>query len=148
MHTDKINVSYIMNLIKNIDLDDEENRDRDVKEIILELDRADSKELRYKVDLLKEFLTKVIPTLTSNDSIDNSYNEFEASKRQEEIKRFSDTMEISDFQVRDFIEEYEFSGIIDLENISESLKGKKFMEKIKLTREIENFIFENTSKYL
>ena len=148
MHTDKINVSYIMNLIRNIDLDDEENRERDVKEIILELDRADSKELRYKVDLLKEFLTKVIPTLTSNDSIDNSYNEFEASKRQEEIKKFSDTMEISDFRVKDFIEEYEFSGIIDLENISESLKGKKFMEKRKLTKEIENFIFENTSKYL
>lgn len=148
MHTDKINVSYIMNLIRNIDLDDEENRERDVKEIILELDRADSKELRYKVDLLKEFLTKVIPTLTSNDSIDNSYNEFEASKRQKEIKKFSDTMEISDFRVKDFIEEYEFSGIIDLENISESLKGKKFMEKRKLTKEIENFIFENTSKYL
>lgn len=147
MHTDKINVSYIMNLIRNIDLDNEENRDRDVKEIIVELDRADSVELRYKVDLLKEFLTKVVPTLTSKDSIDNSYNEFEAFKREREIDSFSQDMEVSNNKVKDFIEEYEFSGIVDRENISESLKGRKFMEKIKLTKKIENFIFENTSKY-
>ena len=148
MHTDKINVSYIMNLIRNIDLDNEEQREKDVKEIIIELDRADSKELRYKVDLLKEFLTKVIPTLTSEDSIDNSYNKFEDYKRQEEIEKFSENINVSNDKVKDFIEEYEFSGIVDLENISESLKGRKFMQKRKLTKEIQNFIFENTNKYL
>ena len=148
MHTDIINVSYIMSLIRNIDLDNEENRDRDIKEIIIELDRADNKELRYKVDLLKEFLTKVIPTLTSEDSIDNSFNDFQVSKRKVEIETFSKHIDVSDNKIEDFIEEYEFSGILDLENISESLKGKKFMEKIKLTKEIEQFVFENTSKYL
>ena len=147
MHTDTINVSYIMNLIRNIDLENAENRERDVKEIMIELDRADSKELRYKVDLLKEFLTKVIPTLTVEDSIDNSYNEFEAYKRKKEIEDFSVNIEVEDNKVKDFIEEYEFSGIVNLERISESLTGKKFMQKRRLTREIQNFIYENTSKY-
>ena len=147
MHTDTINVSYIMNLIRNIDLENEQNRERDVKEIMIELDRADSKELRFKVDLLKEFLTKVIPTLTVEDSIDNSYNEFQIIKRKKEIENFSKTIDLSNDRVADFIEEYEFSGIVDLENISQSLRGKKFMEKRRITREIQNFIFENTSKY-
>ncbi len=147
MHTDRINVDYIMNLIRNIDLDNEDQREKDIKEIIVELDRADNKELRYKVDLLKKFLTKVIPTLSSEDSIDNSFNEFEQKERAEEIKEFANTLNLSDIQVREFIENYEFSGIVEVEKISESLKGYKFMEKRRLTKEIENFIFENSNKY-
>lgn len=147
MHTDRINVDYIMNLIRNIDLDNEDQREKDIKEIIVELDRADNKELRYKVDLLKKFLAKVIPTLSSEDSIDNSFNEFEQKERAEEIKEFANTLNLSDIQVREFIENYEFSGIVEVEKISESLKGYKFMEKRRLTKEIENFIFENSNKY-
>src|SRR5699024_826631 len=64
MHRDKINVDYIMNLIKEIDLDDEEKREEDIKYILKELDRADSEELRNKVDLIKEFLERVVPKLS------------------------------------------------------------------------------------
>ena len=70
MHTDKINVGYIMNLIRDIDLSDKEKQARDIKNVITELDRADNEDLRLKVDLLKEFLNKVVPKLDSNDDID------------------------------------------------------------------------------
>ena len=63
MHTDKINVGYIMNLIRDIDLSDKEKQARDIKNVITELDRADNEDLRLKVDLLKEFLNKVVPKL-------------------------------------------------------------------------------------
>ena len=53
MHTDKINVGYIMNLIRDIDLSDKEKQARDIKNVITELDRADNEDLRLKVDLLK-----------------------------------------------------------------------------------------------
>lgn len=147
MHTDKINFEYIMNLIRNIDLDNEEERDKDIKKILKELDKADSQELRYKVDLLKEFLTKVVPTLTSEDSVDSSYNEFEMSKKEEEIKEFAYEIEVSDDKVRELIDGYQFSGILNTELVSQSLKDHKFMEKIRLGREIEDFIYNNTNRY-
>ena len=37
MHTDKINVGYIMNLIRDIDLSDKEKQARDIKNVITEL---------------------------------------------------------------------------------------------------------------
>ena len=49
MHTDKINVGYIMNLIRDIDLSDKEKQARDIKNVITELDRADNEDLRLKV---------------------------------------------------------------------------------------------------
>src|SRR5699024_10629316 len=70
MHSDKINVSYIMNLIRDIDLSDKEKQARDIKNVITELDRADNEDLRLKVDLLKEFLNSVVPKLESNADID------------------------------------------------------------------------------
>lgn len=65
IHKDKINVDYIMNLIREIDLRNEEKRDEDIKYILQELERADSIELRNKVELIKEFLDKVVPKLSS-----------------------------------------------------------------------------------
>lgn len=51
MSSDKINVNYIMNLIRGIDLSDQEKKVRDIKNVITELDRADNEELRLKVYL-------------------------------------------------------------------------------------------------
>ncbi|MGL5753254.1 MAG: type I restriction endonuclease subunit R, partial [Paraclostridium sp.] len=73
MHSDKINVGYIMNLIKDIDLSSQEKRDADIKNIIKQLDSADNMDLRLKVDLLKEFLEKVVPTLGENCDVDFEY---------------------------------------------------------------------------
>ncbi len=89
MHTDKINVGYIMNLIRDIDLSDKEKQARDIKNVITELDRADNEDLRLKVDLLKEFLNKVVPKLESNDDIDVAYEQFEEAKREEDVEEFS-----------------------------------------------------------
>ena len=78
MHSDKINVGYIMNLIKDIDFLSKEKRDQDIKNIITELDRAGNMDLRLKVDLLKEFLEKVVPQLSENCDVDFEYSKFEA----------------------------------------------------------------------
>lgn len=146
MHTDKINVSYIMNLIRNIDLSDEEKREKDIKHIVTELDRADNVELRLKVDLLKSFLEKVVPTLSPEDSIDDAYTEYEDAQRKEEIYQFATEIGMDAGLMREHVSEYEYSGLVDHEQISDAITAP-LLKKRKIVKQIKNFISEHVAKY-
>lgn len=149
MHRDKINVDYIMNLIREIDLENEEKRKEDINYIIKELDRADSIELRNKVELIKEFLDKVVPKLSSEDSIDNAFTEFEIERKESAINDFATKNRLPEEQVEELIQEYEFSGIIDKEELSDTLTEARysFLENIKKSQELEIFIKEVAEEY-
>ena len=81
MNRDKINVDYIMNLINEIDLEDQSKREEDIKYIIEELERADNEELRNKIELIKEFLNRVVPKLSKEDSIENEFTKYEQERK-------------------------------------------------------------------
>jgi len=146
MHTDKINVSYIMNLIRNINFDDVDERDKAIKEIKTELDRADNEELRLKVELIKKFLEQVAPNLSNQDSVDDSFREFENEQREYEIKQFAKEMNVAEDKVSYFIQEYEYSGVAPIDEISDSIKAP-FLKKRKMVKQILDFIYDNTQKY-
>jgi len=149
MHTDKINVSYIMNLIRKIDLEDEEKKKKDVEDIKKELKRADSEELRYKVELIEEFLDRVIPKLGKDDSIDNSFSEYETEKRNEEIKDFAAELKISPDVLEQIISEYEYSGLLNVEGIMNILNeaGYGIVEKMRLRDRMKGFILDLARKF-
>lgn len=146
MHTDKINVSYIMNLIRQIDLTDTKQRDQDIKEIMAELDRADNEELRLKVDLLKTFLNKVIPTLSPEDSIDEAYYAFEEQSRQEEVKYFAEEVNLNEETIQEFVAEYQYAGILNHQEIYKALSGG-FLARKEKTQNVKGFIVDHTNKY-
>ena len=150
MHTDKINVSYIMNLIRDIDFSTDEKRDRDIKNIITELDRADSIDLRLKVDLLREFLQKVVPTLSKDDDVDLEYTKFEARRRIEEVNYFADEIGLSADFINESVAEYEYSGILNREVISNEVKDKlkpKFLERKRKVEQVKNFVYEHVARF-
>ena len=150
MHSDKINVGYIMNLIRDIDFSSEEKRDRDIKNIISSLDRADNVELRLKVDLLKEFLQRVVPTLNEDSDVDFEYSKFEAHKRVQEINYFAEKIGLSYDFISESVSEYEYCGIINREEISKEVKDKlklKFLEGKRKVETIKNFVYDHTAKY-
>ncbi|WP_210471670.1 type I restriction endonuclease subunit R [Sporosarcina sp. 6E9] len=146
MHTDRINVSYIMNLIRDIDLDNEEELKEKIRFIEEEIERADSPELRLKVDLIKGFLQKVVPGLTNEDSIDDAYNKYEEQAREEEINQFATGMGLPSSDLKEYIEEYEYSNIIDQTKISDSLQVS-LLVKSQMAHNIISFIQENTERY-
>ncbi len=146
MHTDKINVGYIMNLIRQIDLTDTKQRDQDIKEIMAELDRADNEELRLKVDLLKTFLNKVIPTLSPEDSIDEAYYAFEEQSRQEEVKYFAEEVNLNEETIQEFVAEYQYAGILNHQEISDAVVDKLLAKKRKV-KKVKEFIVDHTNKY-
>lgn len=146
MHTDKINVSYIMNLIRNIDMEDENKREKDINHIKKELERADSEDLRLKVDLLKAFLEKVVPNLSKEDSIDEAYNEFENNQRKKDIYNFSQEVGVEEDIIKEHVAEYEYSGIVKHEELSDIINAP-LLKKRKLVKVIKDFIIKHVEKY-
>ena len=67
MESDRINVAYIMNLIRNIHFDDAEQKDYDIRQIKEELSRTDNPQLLRKVEILQAFLDDVVVALNSAD---------------------------------------------------------------------------------
>lgn len=82
MESDRINVAYIMNLIRNIHFDDAKQKDYDIKHIKDELGRTDNPQLLKKVEILQSFLDTVVAGLNSADEIDAAYNDFENAENK------------------------------------------------------------------
>lgn len=146
MHTDKINVSYILNLIRNIDFNTEEKKKRDIEKIKKLLDKADNNDLRLKSEFIRQFLDEVVPKASGDDSVDELFNEFLDSTREKEITEFSNSVEVDNEKMKSFINEYEYSGKIDGFKIKEVLKGSLLMKK-KLGDKIKDFIVNNVKKF-
>ena len=60
MESDRINVAYIMNLIRNINFQSKQTRDKDIEHIKDELDRSDNMRLHKKIDILRAFLIRYL----------------------------------------------------------------------------------------
>lgn len=146
MQTDKINVSYILNLLRNIDFSTEEKIKKDVEKIKRLLDKTDNENLRLKSELIKEFLDKVVPKATKDDSIDELFNDFLEQKRVEDILYLSNDVEVKEDTVKEFISEYEYSGKIDSAKIKDSLTGG-LLNKRKFSNRIKDFIIEHVKKF-
>ena len=148
METDKINVAYIMNLIRSIEFGNKAQREKDINHILSELDRADNPELRKKVDLIKSFLKEVVPDLSEGSQVDEAYGDFEDAKRNQEIEEFSKKEDIDIDFVKDQISEYEFTGIINKEDVRNGInKPLPFLKKKKLTERIIEFIKELVNRF-
>ena len=148
MESDRINVAYIMNLIRNIHFDDAKQKDYDIKHIKDELGRTDNPQLLKKVEILQSFLDTVVAGLNSADEIDAAYNDFENAEKQKEIEAFAHQEDIDSKVLTDFISEYEFSGTMDAGNIRDRLtKPMPLLKKRSLVNRIVDFIRKHAEKY-
>ena len=147
IESDKINVAYIMNLIRNIDVNDISKRDKQIKYIRELLDRSSNPELYKKIDLLQAFLDVLQNGLSSED-IDQAFEEFESQERQKDIDQFLSENEVPREVLTGFISEYEFSRIIDEGEIRDAITAPMgLLKKKSLVRKIVDFIKLFTEKY-
>ncbi|GGC88071.1 type-1 restriction enzyme R protein [Thalassobacillus devorans] len=146
MHTDRINVDYIMKLISNLDFADKTNMNNDLRFIKEEMGRASDPELRLKVDLIKGFLDQVAPYLSNDDSVVVEFEKYKEQVREKEIDEFSSNVELSPEDLKSFIHEYEYSNIINQTEISDHLK-MSLLKRRKLIPRIKTFIMEHTKRF-
>lgn len=148
MESDRINVAYIMNLIRNIHFDDPKQKDFDIKNIEAELKRTDNPQLLRKVVILQAFLDQVVKGLNSADEIDAAYNDFENEEKRKEIEAFAETEDIDPKMLGEFISEYEFSGTMEAGDIRDRIdKPMPLLKKKSLVNRIVDFILCHVEKY-
>lgn len=146
MQTDRINVDYILELLRNINYENKNERDTAVRRAIKEVNEASSDEMRLNRDLLLEFLKGVAPTITNNDSVDQKYRDFESERRKREIQAMSQQHNIAEDKLEYFISEYEYTGVTPDSQIKDAIKGT-FPVKIKVAKAVKDFIYKSVQKY-
>ena len=147
IQTDKINVSYILNLIRNVDLTDEEQKKKDIEDIQSKLVNITDDELFLKADLIKSFLTSILPALKEDDSIDEALDNHMNHERQKEIKKFASENNINLETLETIINEYEYSGIFPDGLIGQSIEAP-FLKKITIIENIKGFVKNLLKKYM
>ena len=147
IQTDKINVSYILNLIRNVDLTNEEQKKRDIEDIESKLVNITDDELFLKSDLIKSFLKSILPTLKEDDSIDEALDNHMNVEREKEIEKFSKDNNINLDNLKEIIDEYEYSGIFPDSLIGKSIDAP-FLKKISIIENIKGFIKNLLKKYM
>ena len=148
MESDRINVAYIMNLIRNIHFEQSDRKSKDIEHIKIELQRTDNPQLLRKVDILMNFLDQVVSGLSNGDEVDAAYNDFENQIKQKEIKEFAEKENIDPRMLTDVISEYEFSGTLDAGNIRDRINEPMgLLKKRSLVSRIVDFILAHVSRF-
>ena len=147
IQTDKINVSYILNLIRNVDLTNEQQKKKDIEDIESKLIHTTDDELCLKADLIKSFLKSILPTLKEDDSIDEALDKHMNVEREKEIEKFSKDNNINLDNLKEIIDEYEYSGIFPDSLIGKSIDAP-FLKKISIIENIKVFISNLLKKYM
>ena len=147
IQTDKINVSYILNLIRNVDLTNEQQKKKDIEDIESKLIHTTDDELCLKADLIKSFLKSILPTLKEDDSIDEALDKHMNVEREKEIEKFSEDNNINLDNLKEIIDEYEYSGIFPDSLIGKSIDAP-FLKKISIIENIKVFISNLLKKYM
>ena len=149
IRTDKINVVYILNLLKDVIKKDETEKKRSIDLILREIERSDNERLRAKQDMLKRFVTEKFFSLSPDEDIVKAYEEFEVQQQNMDIEMFAEDMGIDIDTIRFFMSEYQFKHIISLEDIRKRLsqKGYGVLKTLKLSSEIEGFVKDQYEKF-
>ncbi|QBP42688.1 type I restriction endonuclease subunit R [Paenisporosarcina antarctica] len=146
MQTDRIDVDYILELLRNINFENKQERDVAVRRAIKEVNASASDEMRLKRDLLLEFLKRVAPTLTNNDSVDQKFHDFENERRKQEIYSMSQQVQVAEEKLEYFLREFEYKGVSPDQEINDAIKAP-FKEKRKRVQAVKDFIYTNVRKY-
>lgn len=147
--TDVIDVAYIVNLIRTIDLDSPEGRDADSDKIRRILKNADDEKLKSKAALLQQFLDEVIPTLSPKDNVGEALEKFMAESQAAAIAGFAKENNIDEWIVKDQINDYEFLGHANDEALSDELSksGLGIIGITRLRRAIGTFVSDTVKAF-
>ena len=151
VRTDRINVVYILNLLKAVNKAGRtaEEREADLDLILREIERSDNESLRAKKDIMAEFIRTRFYDLSEDADIMAVFDEFTEEHKKAEMESFSYEHEISYDTIHDIMTEYNFNGSISDEVIRQRLTPYKFglLKITKLTNEIKEFVNQSYLKY-
>lgn len=117
IRTDKINVVYILNLLKDVNRANESEMRRSVDLIIREIERSDNESLRYKRDIMREFVNTRFFELDPDEDIIEAYEEFEKTALKRDLELVSQELNIDEDRITKLFYNYTFSNQITDEEV-------------------------------
>ena len=153
VRTDRINVVYILNLLKKAQeaghTKSEEEKQHDVDLILREIERSDNESLRLKKDVMKQFILTRFYDLSDEVDIMEAFTQFEKEQLQADMEAFAYDNQIDYVIVSDLFSSYVFSKTISDEEIRKRLTAYKLglLKMTKLTKAIKGFVYDTYQKY-
>ena len=150
VRTDRINVVYILNLLKSVQKNRQsEDHEADLDLILREIERSDNESLRAKKDIMTEFVRTRFYDLPENADIMAAFEEFAQEYEKAEIEEFAYNHGIDFVTINEILVEYIFNGGISDESIRKRLMEYHLglLKITKLTKEIKDFIGQTYMKY-
>ncbi len=151
VRTDRINVVYILNLLKATHSKNQtqESRMADLDLILREIERSDNESLRAKKDVMVAFIKTRFYDLPEDADIQAAYEEFEKEMEKAELESFAYDNQIDYTVINDIMTDYIFNGGISEESIRQRLKEYHLglLKITKLTTDIKSFIVRTYDKF-
>lgn len=151
VRTDRINVMYILSLLKSAHDEDkgEEERTRDIDLVMREIERSDNDALRAKKDIMEAFIRTRFYDLPEDADVQQAYEQFERENLRAEIESFAYEKGLEAKDVLDIFSEYMFNGSISDEAIRRRLTAYR-MGLLKITKtasDIKQFVVNTYGRY-
>ncbi len=142
---DDINVAYILNLLKELDIDSP-TFDKDKEFILDTMER--SHELHSKIDLIERFIEHTIPQIQDKDKIECHFENYIDKEKKKAVDNLVAEEKLDQDITQNIIAEYEFSGKIRNDIIKESFTEKLGLKarRSKLQR-IKDLIVDLVDKF-
>lgn len=140
IRTDKINVVYILNLLKDINRQNKSEMEKSIDLILREIERSDNEKMRYKKGIMKDFVTGRFFDLDPDEDIIEAYAQYEKERMQAFIEEFAQVNEV-DVDTVSFILNQYFCDTkqVTKESIRQRVSGMN-LGLLKLTRLINNLL--------
>lgn len=106
VRTDKINVVYVLNLLKDINRSNKEEMQKSIDLILREIDRSDNEKMRYKSAIMKAFITERFFDLDPDEDIIKEYEQYEKEVMESDVNAFAEENGISADLVLSILNEY------------------------------------------
>lgn len=117
VQTDKVDVDYILNLLRKMTTSDSERRKVDIKILLKILRKSTDPILVSKRELLESFIESVFPTLSDDTSIDEELAKYIENKRKIELEQLSKEVGISYEELNKLLIRYDYFNSIDNNDI-------------------------------
>ena len=150
VRTDKINVVYVLNLLKEINRENKEEMQKNIDLILRDIDRSDNEKMRYKSGIMKAFINSRFFDLDPEEDIVKEYEQYEKEVMESNATEFAESHGITPNLVLSILNEYFLDErSITKNKIRERLSSMKLplLNQTKLINAILAFIKDMYDKF-
>ena len=151
IRTDKINVVYILNLLKDINRKDKSEMEKSVDLILREIERSDNEKMRYKKNVMKAFIQSRFFELDPEADIIEAYNEFEKEALVADIEEFATENGLNNEFVSTILHQYFMNAkTVTKESLRQELVNQGVTGLLKITsliNKILTFLADSYNKF-